>query len=428
MNQLPLITQLLETATVALEAKAQQVRPHLRRAAIRKVNQQQADATEKDLQRVLVPLFEKQIKRMAAGLKDIAEKGVKSTSSSLIPHAFDQKEATNEIIDAALPILVIRMAEAARNQMLMSGVDVRKKAVGDLQEKFNPHHDEHGRFTTIGGETLHSAHQDEGGTWCGQDNKPLPDHVQKLAIPSAWSEVFINKDAKGDMLAHGRDSKGRVQAMYSQSHAMKAAADKFGRVTELRKQRAGILKEVDQDAKGPLKENAQCLRLVMITGIRPGSDDNTKAEKKAYGATTLEGRHVVVKGGEVRLRFVGKKGVKIDIPITDKKTAAMVASRAVKAGANGRLFDTDAVSLRNYSKSKDGGGFKTKDHRTALGTEIALEMVKSGTGPTHLAEYKRMVKQVATKVSEALGNTPGMALKAYIDPNVFVNWRHEVGV
>jgi DNA topoisomerase-1 len=294
--------------------------------------------------------------------------------------------------------------------------------------KFNPNHDSLGRFTTGGGETLYAAVRDEGGVWRGQNNTPLPSHVQKLGIPPAWTEVFANKDPDGDMMARGRDAKGRLQVMYSQSHAMKAAADKFGRVTELRKKRAAILNEVDQDAKGPQKENAHCLRLVMTTGIRPGSDKNTLAEKKAYGATTLEGRHVVVKGGEVRLRFVGKKGVNIDIPITDKKTAMMVARRAVQAGAKGRLFNTDAASLRNYSKSKDGGGFKTKDHRTALGTEIALKLVNKGTGPTHLREYKRMVREVAVKVSESLGNTPSMALKAYIDPNVFVNWRHKVGV
>jgi hypothetical protein len=134
MNQLPIIIHLLSTATTALEAKAHQVRPHLQKATVRKVNQQQADATEKDLKRVLVPLFEQQIKRMASQLKEMTDKEesglqTKSTSSalSLIDHAFDQKQATNEIIDTVFPILAVRMAEAARNQLLLAGVDVRKK-------------------------------------------------------------------------------------------------------------------------------------------------------------------------------------------------------------------------------------------------------------------------------------------------------------
>jgi len=175
MNQLPIIIHLLSTATTALEAKAQQVRPHLRRAAIRKVNQQQADATESDLKRVLVPLFEQQIKRMATQLKGMADKEetntqTKSTSSasSLITHAFDQKQATDEIINAVFPILAVRMAEAARNQLLLAGVDVRKKGL-----KFNPYHDSLGRFA-IGGGVGGMAPDTGGGSGGGAGQRSVP--------------------------------------------------------------------------------------------------------------------------------------------------------------------------------------------------------------------------------------------------------------
>lgn len=307
----------------------------------------------------------------------------------------------------------------------------REEWEAKLSKRFNVDQarDETGKWTSGGGEMLHSATRDKDGKWRTGDGKAAPEHIQKLGIPPAWTNVFVNKDPEGDMMARGNDTKGRLQVRYSDNHNMRAAADKFGRVSELRAKRAEIFKEVAKDAKSDdpqTKENAECLRLVMSTGIRPGSDRDTKAEKQAYGATTLKGEHVVVKGSEVRLRFTGKKGVDLDLPVADRDVAAMLRERAKAAGKDGKLFETDAETLRDYSKSKDGGGFKTKDHRTALGTETAVSVVKDHPPPATMKEYKMAIKEVATKVSEVLGNTPAIALKAYIDPNVFASWRSKV--
>jgi DNA topoisomerase-1 len=287
------------------------------------------------------------------------------------------------------------------------------------------------RETTTGaGEKLHGAIRVGEGKavhWETLDGKPLPEHIRKLAIPPAWKDAYFNPDPKGNLLAKGTDAKGRTQMKYGDTHNARAAAAKFGRVSELRAKREQIFKEVDHDSKNlELKENADALKVVMQTGIRPGSTQDTGADFKSFGATTLEGRHVVVKGGEVKLKFVtGKnKGRAVEFPISDPKTAAMLQERAMSVGAKGKLFDTDAGSLRDYSKSKDGGGFKTKDHRTALGTETAIrEINKVSATPKTMKEYKVAVKEVATVVAKTLGNTPSVALKSYIDPTVFAKWK-----
>jgi DNA topoisomerase-1 len=267
--------------------------------------------------------------------------------------------------------------------------------------------------------------------WRYEGGKEVPAHIAKVGIPPAWKDVYVNPDPKGTVMAMGVDAKGRTQTKYSDTHNAKAAAAKFGRVTELRKKRAGIFKELEKDAKNSqLKDKAECLRVVMQTGMRPGSDHDTKADYKSYGATTLEGRHVIEnKDGSVSLKLVtGKnKGREVEFPIHDAATAAMLKERAAKSGPDGKLFDVDAGKLRTYSKGKDGGGFKTKDHRTALGTETAVEHIKSVEAPTNLKEYKAKIKEVATKVASVLGNTPAMALKAYIDPQVFTMWRKKAG-
>ena len=280
------------------------------------------------------------------------------------------------------------------------------------------------------GEVLQSVTRKDK-SWVLGDGTPAPAHIQNMKppIPPAWKEVHVNLDPGATVLVQGVDTKGRTQSRYSDSHQAKAAAGKFGRVKELRQKRSEIYKELKQDAKDPkLKENAECLELVMRTGIRPGGGDS-KADFQAFGATSLKGSHVRVGSeGDVSLVFVpGKsKGKEKVFPVDDPRLSKILQRRAKKAGPDGDLFSTSAGSLRNYSKSKDGGGFKTKDHRTALGTEVAIAEIKK-IGPrtkfTSQSEYKKAVKQVAVKVSEVLGNTPNVALKSYIDPTVFSGWK-----
>ena len=157
--------------------------------------------------------------------------------------------------------------------------------------------------------------------------------------------------------------------------------------------------------------------------IRPGSEDDTGAEKKAYGATTLEGKHIIVEGNSVRLKFVGKKGVSLDLPVMDSATAEMLKQRKAQAGDDGQLFPINEKMLLDHVHTLDGGGFKTKDFRTLLGTRTAMSEVAKQSVPKNMADYKKAVMAVAKVVSAKLGNTPVIALQSYINPAVFAEWR-----
>lgn len=282
-----------------------------------------------------------------------------------------------------------------------------------------------GSFTTRRGETLVRVSRRKDGVWRTADGKEVP-HAARLKIPPGWKDVYVNPDPGGTLMVRGTDAKGRMQSRYGDTHNAAKARDKFRRVSELRRKRESIVKETVRDAKDPdLRDRAECLHVVMRTGIRPGSGSDTGADYKSYGATTLEGRHVVVEGGKTYLRFVpGKhKGKEVNLPVTDSEAAAILKRRASAAGPDGRLFSVTEGALGAYSRSKDGGGFKTKDHRTALGTETAIAAMKGMDRPTTAKQYKAQVKEVATVVSQTLGNTPSVALKSYIDPVVFSGWR-----
>lgn len=265
--------------------------------------------------------------------------------------------------------------------------------------------------------------RDDHGRW-GTGSSGMPAHIKALRIPPAWKNVRYAMDPNSSLLVTGKDAKGRCQAIYSAAHTAKAAAAKFARIEELNNKFDGMLKQnsgLQKSSDAKVKEAADCTRLIMTTGIRPGSRQDTGAEKQAYGATTLEGRHVIVKGGKVTLKFTGKKGVDLVIPVDDKATADMLIAR--KAGSRDPIFDLDEKDVRDHVGVLDGGSFLTKDLRTLLGTRTAMTEVAKASVPHNMKEYKKAVKAVATKVSEKLGNTPTIALQSYINPVVFADWK-----
>lgn len=245
-----------------------------------------------------------------------------------------------------------------------------------------------------------------------------------LGIPPAWKNVKISKNTEADLLATGQDMKGRTQYIYSENATMRNAAVKFSRNEDLLKKQGYIVRQNEDNMLSldrGISEPAHVMSVIHSTGIRPGSLKETGAKVKAYGATTLEGRHVVDTPEGVRLQFVGKKGVDIDIPVTDHRVANMLLARKKIAGADGRLFDAADNDLRLYTKKLNGGGFTPKDFRTLKGTQTAMDEIVTLRRATNDAEYKKFMKQVAGKVSKVLGNTPAIALKSYINPFVWLN-------
>ena len=219
--------------------------------------------------------------------------------------------------------------------------------------------------------------------------------------PQAIEYKKAPKGAEYDF--YGYDSKGRRVRLYDKEHKEEASKEKFKRVAKLNskydKIEKGIKKDLDKS------EDARATYVILKTGIRPGSDKDTKGDVKAYGLTTLKSPWVTVKGNTTRFKFTGKKGVKIDKKVSDPTVAKIV--RAQKKERTDELFPniTDA-SLRKYA-GKYGG--KTKDLRTLYANNLAKKLVKQG----------KTKKEVVAKVSQELQNTPAVAEGSYIEPKVF---------
>lgn len=262
------------------------------------------------------------------------------------------------------------------------------------------------------------------------DGSLLPEHIANLKIPPAWTDVAISSDPDAPLQVKGKDAKGRVQSIYNKSFSETNAAAKFQRVNQLAEQFDQILQRniaAQQSNDQKKKDAAECLDLIMRMGVRPGGEGDTGADKKAYGATTLLGKHIVTfQNGKTFLRFTGKKGVQLNLPVTDADLAKRLQQRAAQAGRDGQIFpNINEKTLLDHVKEVSGSTeFKTKDFRTHLGTKIASEVIAKIAAPTpdDMKAWKKAVKQVAIAVSEKLGNTPTIALQSYINPTVFSLW------
>lgn len=266
----------------------------------------------------------------------------------------------------------------------------------------------------------------------GPGDLPIPkgfrlasdDDRKRLKLPPAWTAVVVSEDPKGvnGCLARGRDKKGRLQSRYSAQHTEAQAAAKYQRVKRILPKLPKLDRRISKDRF--TSDDAGALLLMRQLGMRPGSDLDTKADTQAYGATTLQRRHVKVSDGTVHFDFIGKKGVRIQISTKDKRVLDVVEDRLSKTKRRtDDLFpDTDSIKVRSYMKGIVGEDFKVKDLRTVRANEIALQIIDEFEAPTTKAQFKKARLFVGEQVAAQLGNTRTESLKSYINPTVFAKW------
>lgn len=264
-----------------------------------------------------------------------------------------------------------------------------------------------------------------GGSATAGFTPATPEQRKALGLPPAWTDVLVNPDPNGALQAVGKDKKGRAQYRYSAAHSEEATAEKFERMKAFEKALPELRQQIKKDLlsdDAETRESAAVLFLIDKTGLRVGSERDTLADKRAFGATTLQARHVKVDGDRVKLKFIGKKGVEIRKSVKDSELADMLRIRLEGKSRSNRVFDVHDYNLREYME-KHAPDFTPKDFRTRHATAIALGMVKKLKSPANQKEFKKARREVGKHVAEYLGNTHTVALKSYISPTVFAEWQ-----
>jgi DNA topoisomerase-1 len=260
-----------------------------------------------------------------------------------------------------------------------------------------------------------------------------PEHLERirhLAIPPAWTEVWICARADGHIQATGRDARGRKQYRYHARFREARDETKFERMIAFADALPRIRAAVDQQLKAPSftreKVLATVVRLLEITLIRVGNEEYAK-QNGSFGLTTLREDHVDVHGAEIRFHFRGKSGVDHTVKIHDRRLARVV-QRCLGlpgevlfqyVGADGEQHVIESSDVNEHLRAVAGDEFSAKDFRTWAGTVLAAYALGDLEPVDTVTAAKKNVVAAVKRVSRRLGNTPAVCRKSYVHPAIF---------
>jgi DNA topoisomerase-1 len=275
----------------------------------------------------------------------------------------------------------------------------------------------------------------KGFTYTGPDGQKVEDkatlkRIKSLAIPPAYTDVWICARANGHIQATGRDAKGRKQYRYHPAFREVRESTKYEHMLEFARGLPAIRKTIDEhmSLRGLPREKvlATVVHLLENTLIRIGNSDYVK-QNKSYGLTTLRDPHVKVEGGELRFQFKGKSGKTWRLQVKDRRIAKIVKACQDLPGQdlfqyldeNGEQQSITSADVNAYLKEITGSEITAKDFRTWAGTVLATLALAEFEAFDSDAKAKKNIRTAIETVSARLGNTPSICRKCYVHPEVF---------
>ncbi len=267
------------------------------------------------------------------------------------------------------------------------------------------------------------------------DGSPVEDpreieRIESLAIPPAWTDVWICPSPRGHIQATGRDARGRKQYRYHPRWREVRDETKFDRLVAFAEALPALREQVDRDLarRGLPREKvlATVVRLLEMTLIRVGNEEYARSNN-SYGLTTMQDEHVDVEGSKIEFQFRGKSGKEHVVGIRDRRLARIVKRCQDLPGEElfqyideaGEQRTIDSGDVNDYLRETTGQDFTAKDFRTWAGTVLAADALEE-IGPAESeTQAKKQIVQAVKAVAEQLGNTPAVCRRSYIHPAVF---------
>jgi DNA topoisomerase I len=252
--------------------------------------------------------------------------------------------------------------------------------------------------------------------------------IRALAIPPAWTDVWIASDPRGHIQATGRDARGRKQYRYHARWRDVRDAAKYHRLiafcAALPRLRIAIERDISCSCLCRTKVIATVVALMERAQLRVGNEEYARANR-SYGATTLRDRHARIRGDTLELAYRSKGGIARRVRIADRRLARIV--RRCRDLPGQRLFqyvDGDEVhpitstDVNDYLRQTTSGPFTAKDYRTWAATMAAALLLCGADRPATQRECKRCINRVIGAVAEQLGHTVAVCRASYIHPRV----------
>jgi DNA topoisomerase I len=264
--------------------------------------------------------------------------------------------------------------------------------------------------------------------------KPIRDEqrllrIKRLAIPPAWRDVWICPSPNGHIQATGRDDRRRKQYRYHERWREIRDENKYDRLISFGKALPKIRRRVKKDLalSGLPREKvlATIVQLLERSLIRVGNEEYAR-ENKSFGLTTMQDRHVDVKGSKLRFRFRGKSGRQHEVDVTDRRVAKIVLKLQDLPGQDlfqyvddeGDPHNITSQDVNEYLREITGEDFTAKDFRTWAGTVLAAIALSAAGEFETKKRAKANIKNAIEAVAKILGNTSAICRQCYIHPIV----------
>src|SRR3954454_18988689 len=242
------------------------------------------------------------------------------------------------------------------------------------------------RYVSDTGPGIRRKRSGTGYSYIGPDGKRITDQktlerIRKLAVPPAYTDVWICPSPNGHLQATGRDARGRKQYRYHPKWREVRDETKFGRMVVFSEVLPKIRARVDTDLARPglprEKVLATVVRLLEATSIRVGNDEYARTNG-SYGLTTLRNKHVEISGGSVQFRFRGKSGKVHDVKLQDRRLARVIQQCHDLPGhelfeyvdEDGAVRRIASEDVNEYLKEISGQDFTAKEFRTWTATVL----------------------------------------------------------
>ena len=278
----------------------------------------------------------------------------------------------------------------------------------------------------------------DGFHYLAPDGKHVRDEatlgrIKSLAIPPAWTDVWICPWENGHIQATGRDAKRRKQYRYHSRWRSVRDEVKYERMLNFGKALPLIRKRVDEALKRPGLPREMVLATIVYlleaTMMRIGNEEYAR-QNKSFGLTTLRDRHVRIDGGEVEFRFRGKSGVRHSIKVGDPRLARIIRRTRDLPGQelfqyvddDGEQRSVGSADVNEYLREITGEDYTAKDFRTWSGTVLAALALQEYEKFDSEAQAKKNVVRAIESVAEKLGNTPSICRKCYVHPAVIESY------
>jgi DNA topoisomerase I len=276
------------------------------------------------------------------------------------------------------------------------------------------------------------------------------ERIRAMAVPPAWTDVWIAADAASHLQATGRDAKGRKQYRYHADFTSSQSENKFAELVAFGAALGRLRRRVDRDLRSAGRDDrlehdrvvAVVVRLLDLTGLRVGNTEYAR-ENRSFGLTTLRDRHAVVRGTTINLSFRGKSAHDFDVSIDNARLARLVRKCQNLPGqqlfqyrtADGAIRGIGSNDVNAYLAEHGNVSMSAKSFRTWIATVFAAEGFVKAAGDDQ-EPSARIVNEVIDQVAGELGNTRTVCRASYVHPAVVAayldgtlvpQWRRPVG-